>query len=456
MDLGTRIAVVGAGFVGLVSAVVFSKAGYTVDLIEIDPLKCAQLRRGVVPFHEPGLEDAWVTARRLGLIHIREGREATLEALAEADLTVVAVPTPTRGLNGHDVEAVHVVAETWARAQVKHDGKWGAFAIRSTVLPHVPGNVRRTIQNIAQGAADEWNKLLHVPEFLAEGSALHDAQNPCRVVLGWVEPDGVSPEYRDSIAFILTPEGAKTTWRHTTAETASLIKYASNVMLASRLSTIQAIGELAGEVDGDIEEISDALADDPRIGSSFLAAGAGWGGSCFPKDSKALYGLAEEHGLTSSGSMFYATWASNRRLASHWVLSQLDGHIPKKVAWLGLSFKPGTSDIRDSPALMGLELFINTIHSAAVRVHDPEAKVPEAIRTRVLTMGSAIDAARGADLIVLATGWPEYEPALPALLAAAGDAPTIIDCRNMWSPAPADLPKLCVYHGFGKPPVYAL
>lgn len=444
-----RVCIIGAGFVGLTTATVFAERGFDVSVIELSLDRVTALQRGEVPFHEPGLSEAWSDVIKTGRVIVCASTSAfALEHMAEADVTFICTPTPTVD-GAHDTSAVTGAAEAWARAQLaSKNARWGFLVIRSTVLPGVPAAVDRAVRLASGRAAGNWFKSVYQPEFLAEGSALRDTREPVRVVLGWVHPDEVGDAERQQLGQVV---GDPDSVLHTTSETASMIKYASNTMLAARLSMMQEIGVICGRVGADIVTVSRALAQDPRIGSQFLAAGAGWGGSCFPKDVRALAELAEH--VEVPGVMARATVHANDTIAHAWVVDVLRRlrRAPRAIAWLGTAFKPGTSDTRDSASLAALGSVLGAWPTTDVRVHDPHAVIDI---DGVHVVSSPLDAARGADVIVLGVAWPEYTDLLSALLTVASkEDVVVIDTRNLWSPSPVNLPCGALYVPFGRPPV---
>lgn len=441
----SKVAVVGAGFVGLTTAVVLAERGEAVVIVESNGERVTSLRAGVVPFYEPGLTESW--RQVLGGVQVVwTGDPAAERAMRNARLTMLCVPTPTGEDGGHDVSAVHSAAAAWARAQGEPEA-WGMLAIRSTVLPEVPQAVLETVRS-SRPDAKKWAGLSYMPEFLAEGTALRDTRLPIRVVTGWVEPSKIDRLSRDRVESIVNRPGVP--YLDTSAETASMLKYASNTMLATRISAMQDIGEVCGRVGADITVVSEALGHDARIGSEFLSAGAGWGGSCFPKDTRALAHLAKRVGLT--GGMAEAACLGNDSLAQRWVVEAVVKHgaTPLRVAWLGVSFKPGTSDIRESPSLAALKAFRAEFPDAEIRIHDPKANVA---REGVRVVGSVLDACRGADVVVLATAWEDYKNTLPSILRASVNTVLILDTRNLWNPKSKELPDGSTYMPFGRPSV---
>lgn len=484
------VVVVGAGFVGLATAVALVVAGHRVTVLDADRAKVADLLSGRVPFHEPDMDAWWERAMAKGAHVAHMDTSRADEAMAQAWATFVCVPTLTTDNGEQDTAPLRDVAQRWVAAvsapENSHLGsdRWGHFVIRSTVLP----STIETIEGWMSGwmgdlAYRAWGKLVHVPEFLAEGTALRDALNPVRIVAGWARPDLVPDEERWNLLLGMMPlqefvpmpstpkgEGGEislcgTRLLDTDAPTAAMLKYASNAMLASRLSMLQEIAMVCGKVGADVLTVSKGLAADPRIGDRYLSPGAGWGGSCFGKDVRALAGLAAC--LEVEPEMLAAATRGNAS-ASRWLSIEVGEAAARKlatlkrrvrIAWLGLAFKPGTSDLRESPSVDALEwVMVTRGFSIEVMTHDPKARdLPSEWSQPVKpppVASSAVDACRGADVIVLATAWPEYGYDLPGILQVAADAPIVIDGRNLWSwVEPRHLPRGAVYVPFGRPKV---
>jgi UDPglucose 6-dehydrogenase len=264
-------------------------------------------------------------------------------------------------------------------------------------------------------------------------------------VIGWHKPGEVSPSRRKELADLLTPSGWPGAVHHTDSRTASMIKYASNCILAARLSIAQEIAMLSAEVGANGHEVLAEVGRDPRIGSRFLAAGAGWGGSCFPKDTRALVALGRDYGLPMTAldgavvsNTFALSWVDKvMPIPPGFRLGKPASRTPQRVGWLGLSFKPGTSDTRRSPSVLAMLQVEDA--ERQIRAHDPEATLPCVIGPNVAKqVGTAREAVWKADVIVLATPWPEYVSALPdgtpmdppAWVEHVAEGAVLIDCRN--------------------------
>jgi len=456
------VVVVGAGFVGVTTAILLDRLGFRVALVEADPTRVDTLSIGVVPFYEPGISEAWREASTRVAV-LQGATAAASSAYRDAWATFICVGTPKAEDGSQDSRAVFEVASEWAGAQGEDPGSWGYLAIRSTVLPYVPKLAWSVVDEARPAGSAPWHRLCHVPEFLAEGTALEDSLAPVRSVAGWVYPEALAKG--EGLAFLKAITPGSPPLLSTTAETASLVKYGSNVMLASRLSTLQDLARISGCVGADISVVSAALAQDSRIGGDFLAAGAGWGGSCFPKDVAALESFATRSSLDVPA--LTATLASNKH-AIAWTAENahrgvvaryfgMERRRPIRVAWLGIAFKAGTSDTRESPSLASLRRFLAGCERDSlpldVRVYDPRAKV-SVDGTRALA--SVEDAVRGADVVVYGTAWRDFTlHGLGSVLPLLAKSPRVIDARGVFDPKPEDLPDGAVFVAFGRPIVRA-
>lgn len=453
--IGGPIVILGAGFVGVTTAAVLGRTGSRVVLLDVDNTKVEALREGVIPFFEPHLQDAWDAA---DVTVDRPDSEAGMKAMAHASVTLICVGTPTKSDGTQDLTAIESAVKLWATAQligVREPRDWGYLAIRSTVLPGVTRRMDELVR--ATAGADGWDRMLHMPEFLAEGTAVEDTEKPIRTVFGWVHD--VSEDRRTELWWLVGQPASPT--HHVKSETAALIKYSSNVMLSARLTVLQELAGIAERCGADMVKVSESLADDERIGAKFLDAGAGWGGSCFPKDTSAIAFFGTE--LGADVPMLRANRPSNMKASTLWVYRNIPIRLRGygsylRVAWLGVTFKPGTSDTRESPSMAALDFMMRNLVlggvKADVRVHDPGARFTSSRVSGASVVASAIDAVRGADVIVVGTAWPEYRGQLQRLLAAAGERPVVLDSRNLWRGVRRDdLPDGAVYIGFGRQPI---
>ncbi|MFL1462863.1 UDP-glucose dehydrogenase family protein [Roseococcus sp. DSY-14] len=423
-----RIAVVGAGYVGLVSGACFAEFGVEVALVDTDAAKVAALGEGRMPIYEPGLDKLVADNAREGRLSFTTDLSA---AVAGADAVFLAVGTPTRRGDGHaDLTYVFAAAEQVARA-----ARGPLVLVTKSTVPVGTG---RRIKAIVQAARPELDiAVASNPEFLREGAAIGDFMRPDRVVVG-VE-DGPSGEraaevlrrlYRP-LYLIEKPVMV------TALETAEIIKYAANAFLAMKISFINEVADLCEKAGADVQEVARGIGLDGRIGRKFLHAGPGYGGSCFPKDTLAFARTGQELGapLRLVETTIAVNDARKEAMAQR-VVDACGGSLAgKTVAVLGLTFKPETDDMRDAPSLAILPLLAQA--GATLRAFDPEGMpfarqmLPEGIHYA----RNALDAAQGADALVLLTEWNEFRALAPARLAEAMAGRVVVDLRNVWEPA---------------------
>lgn len=410
-----EVLVIGGGFVGTVSAVVFAEADHHVQLVENDPDRRAALQDGRPGFEEPGLGSALRQQLRRGHLEVPE----SMDAARPPQVAVVCVGTPAAPDGSADLSQVVAACR---EAAGRMDG--GVIAVKSTVPP----GTLRTLVAPAVEAVDPSVRVASLPEFLAEGNALEGARRPERVVIG-SDHKPTTGTLTDLHAGLSAKVVA------TDPTTAESIKYASNAMLAARIGVVNELANVCEAVGVSVDEVMGAVGLDPRIGPLFLQAGLGFGGSCFPKDVSALCCLARERGVPMR--ILETVLQSNdaQPLRAVRLLEEELGNLRgKQIALLGLSFKPGTSDLRESRAV--------AIHKALrarganVVAHDPAAsdhfrrQVPEAV-----LVADPTDAVAGADACIVATAWPQYR-ALPwTKLAATMARPLIIDGWRTLDPA---------------------
>jgi len=423
-----RIAMVGAGYVGLVSGACFAEFGHEVALVDTDEAKVAALGGGRIPIYEPGLE-------RLVADNARDGRLSFTTDLAQAvrgaEAVFLAVGTPSRRGDGHaDLSYVFAAAEQVARALTGP----AVLVIKSTVPV---GTGRRLREIVAAARPDLEVAVASNPEFLREGSAIGDFMRPDRIVVG-TEPGPGGERALEVLRRLYRPLYLiETPFVSTGVETAELTKYAANAFLAMRVTFINEMADLCEAVGADVHGVAHGMGLDGRIGRKFLHPGPGYGGSCFPKDTLALATTAREAG--SPVRLVETTAAVNHArkagLAGR-VAAALGGDVAgRTVAVLGLAFKPGTDDMRDAPALALVPRLVEA--GAAVRAFDPAAmaNARTLLPAAVEYAGDALDAARGADAVVLLTEWNEFRALAPERLRAAMRGDAVVDLRNAWDPA---------------------
>jgi UDPglucose 6-dehydrogenase len=425
-----RLSVVGAGYVGLVSAVCFADRGYQVTLSDQDSEKVSLVNQGVPPFYETGLEE--ILKRSVRSEKLRATLE-TADAVLDSDITFVAVGTPSRADGSINLAHVKDSSIEIGKALRIKSG-YHLVAIRSTVLPGTTDNlVRSTIEKSSQKKAGRGFGLVMQPEFLRQGSAIHDTVNPDRIIIG--QYDQKSGEtlmnlYRDFFGEKLPP-----TLRVNLA-TAEMIKYASNAFLATKVSFINEIANICENVPGvDVVKVAEGVGLDERIGKKFLHAGAGFGGSCFPKDVKAMVAFAKARRYKAR--IQEAVLNVNKDQATHVVelakreLRNLKG---RKVAVLGLSFKPGTDDLREAPSLRIIEGLLR--EGAHVVAYDPAAiaNAKRIMGKRIVYADSAQSCIQKADAALLVTEWDEFGKLAPADFKEWMRRPILIDARRFYDP----------------------
>ncbi len=419
-----RIAMIGAGYVGLVSGACFAEFGHDVAVMDNDPSKIAALHEGRMPIYEPGLD-------RLVAENVADRRLSfttdLATAVAGADAVFLAVGTPSRRGDGHaDLTYVFAAAEQVARA-LTHP----AVIVTKSTVP--VGTGRQVQALVRQVRPDLPVAVASNPEFLREGSAIGDFMRPDRVVIGTDGEDGLPVLKRlyRPLYLIETPVLA------TSLETAELIKYAANAFLATKITFINEIADLCEKVGADVHDVARGMGLDGRIGRKFLHPGPGYGGSCFPKDTLALARTAQDAG--SPMRLVETTIAVNdaRKAAmADRVVAACGGSVAgRRIAVLGLTFKPETDDMRDAPSLVVLPQLVAA--GAEVVAYDPEgvAYARQMLPAATRYAGSALEAAQGADALVLLTEWNEFRALSPEKLAAAMAGRVVLDLRNVWEPA---------------------
>ncbi len=418
-----RIAMVGTGYVGLVSGACFSEFGLDVVCVDKDRAKIARLKEGEVPIYEPGLA-------ALIADNVRAGRLAFANelapAVAEADAVFIAVGTPSRRGDGFaDLRYVYEAAHEIAAALRRH-----AIVITKSTVPVGTGReVRRIIRAERPDVAFD---VVSNPEFLREGSAINDFMRPDRVVIG-----AESDEAREVMRALYRPLYLiETPILFTTLETAELIKYAANSFLAAKISFINEMADLCEKLGADVHDVARGIGLDGRIGRKFLHAGPGYGGSCFPKDTLALVRLAQEAGapLRLVETVVDVNARRKARMAEK-VIEACGGSVAgKTIAVLGLTFKPNTDDMRESPSLDILAALRKA--EAVVRAFDPEGmEEAKKLLEGVEWCAGAYETMPGADALVLITEWNEFRALDMERVKALLKEPVVVDLRNIYDPA---------------------
>jgi UDPglucose 6-dehydrogenase len=418
-----RIAVIGTGYVGLVSGACFSEFGVTVTCVDSDKGKIARLGRGEMPIYEPGLEQLVATNAAAGRLRFTSDLASAVDG---ADAVFIAVGTPSRRGDGHaDLSYVFAAAEEVAAALTDY----AVVVTKSTV----PVGTGRQVADILRRKRPDGNfDIASNPEFLREGSAIQDFMRPDRVVIGaeTERAQSVLRELYRPLSLIERPI------LFTSLETAELIKYAANGFLATKIAFINEIADLCEKVGADVQDVARGIGLDGRIGRLFLHAGPGFGGSCFPKDCRALVKTAQDAGAPLA--IVDAVVAGNERRKTKMaerIVHALGGSVAgKTIACLGLTFKPNTDDMRESPSLAIIPALL--AGGAHVRAFDPEG-VDEArkLMDGVDYCAGAYEAMEGAHALVIITEWNEFRALDLGRVKTLLKTPTVVDLRNIYKPA---------------------
>jgi UDPglucose 6-dehydrogenase len=437
-----RVAMIGSGYVGLVSGACFADFGHTVCCVDKDPGKIAALKRGEMPIFEPGLPE-------LVAKNVREGRLSFATELTEpvrnAEAVFIGVGTPSRRGDGFaDLTYVHQAAAEIAAAI---DG-YTVVVTKSTVPVGTGDEVERIIAETRPGAAFA---VVSNPEFLREGAAIADFKRPDRIVIGTederakvVMSELYRPLYLNHAPVLFTSR-----------RTAELTKYAANAFLATKITFINEIADLCEKVGANVQEVARGMGLDNRIGSKFLHAGPGYGGSCFPKDTLALIKTAQDYGAPMRIVEAVAAVNEQRKRAmGRKVVAACGGNVRgKTVAVLGLTFKPNTDDMRDAPSLAVIAALQDA--GARVRAYDPEGmEQAKSVLTDVEYAPDPYACAEGADALAIVTEWDAFRALDLPRVKRIMRAPVIVDLRNVYRPH--DMRR----HGFayvsiGRPPIEA-
>lgn len=418
-----QIGIIGGGYVGLVSGACFAEFGTDVVIMDVDAKKIDALKNGKVPIYEPGLNELIATNVADGRLKFTDRLE---EAVHGAEALFLAVGTPARRGDGHaDLSYVFAAAEQTAKAAT------GPLVLvtKSTV----PVGTGRKVKEIVRRVRPDLDiEVASNPEFLREGSAIGDFMRPDRVVIG-VESERAEAALKRLYRPLYLLE---TPIVRTSIETAEMIKYAANAFLALKITFINQIADLCEKTGADVQDVARGMGLDGRIGKKFLHTGPGFGGSCFPKDTMALARTARELGAPIT--LVDEAIASNDRrkieMADR-ILAAFSGDLSgRTVAVLGLTFKPETDDVREAPSLAIVPRLLD--HGAIVRAYDPQPQgAREALPSCVHYAENALEAAEGADALVLLTEWNEFRALAPEKLKAAMRGNFVFDLRNVWEPA---------------------
>ena len=406
----SNIAVIGTGYVGLSTGACLSHLGHHVTCLDIDKSKIASLSLGKVPIVEEGLEDLVRTGLANGTLRFTT---SIADSVPAADVVVLCLPTPQGDDGSADLSYVEQVARDIASTL-----KTGAVVVNKSTVP--VGTASRVAEIIGRKDVS----IVSNPEFLRQGTAVHDFLNPARVVIGGKDVaaiEKVAELYAGVDAPILKMKTAS----------AEALKYAANAFLATKLTFINAMADICEAVGADIFDVASGIGLDPRIGKDMLSAGPGWGGSCFPKDTRALVSIAAEggydfallRGVIETNDQHYARIAEK-------VIAECGGNVRGlTVAAWGLTFKANTDDLRDSPAIKILLM----LHDAGAIIHayDPTAKSGYEAYPWITVRPSALEACQDADALVLLTEWSEFATIKPHDVAARMKSSRVVDSRNV-------------------------
>jgi UDPglucose 6-dehydrogenase len=417
-----RIAMVGAGYVGLVSGACLADFGHRVTCIDTDKSRISRLIAGEIPLHEPGLEA--LIASNVGAGRLDFAIELG-DSVAQADAVFIAVGTPSRRGDGHaDLSYVYGAA----RELAPHLKGFTVVITKSTVPVGTADEVDRIIREVAPEADVA---VVSNPEFLREGAAIRDFKIPDRIVIG-VEDERA----RKVVADIYRPLYLnQAPIMYTDRRSAELIKYAANAFLATKITFINEMADLAERVGADVQEIARGIGLDNRIGSKFLHAGPGFGGSCFPKDTRALLRTAQDKDVNLRIIEAVVSVNDNRKRAmARKIVAALDGNVRgKKVALLGLTFKPNTDDMRDAPSIP----IITALRDLGAIVHAYDPVGMEQAKREIADIAYCDDAyscAVDADALVIVTEWEQFRALDLTKLKSVMKQPLIVDLRNVYRP----------------------
>jgi len=433
-----KIAMIGTGYVGLVSGVCFSDFGHDVVCVDKDLRKIEMLKSGEVPIFEPGL------ARLMGT-NVEAGRLSfsmdLAQSIAQADAVFIAVGTPTRRGDGHaDLTYVMAAAEEIARAAKEYI----VIVTKSTVPV---GTNRKLAEVVARANPDLEFDVVSNPEFLREGAAIEDFMKPDRVVVG-VQTDRAAKVMEEVYRPLYLRDFPIVT---TDLESAEMIKYAANAFLATKITFINEIAALCEKVGADVKQVSKGMGMDGRIGNKFLHAGPGYGGSCFPKDTSALARIGQEHAQPMQ--IVEAVIKVNEEVKRRMIEKLCDmcggSFNGKRIGVLGVTFKPNTDDMRDAPSLTIVPALVGG--GAKVAVTDPQGlREGKDLLPGVDWVEDAYAAAEGADLLVILTEWNEFRALDLRRLAKAMNIPHMVDLRNIYSAADVKAAGFTAYDSVGR------
>lgn len=412
----SQISIIGAGYVGLVTAACFAELGHNVNLLEIDSEKINALTKGILPISEPGLTELWRRNQAKGNIHITD---SYIKGLLGAEFAFIAVGTPSTRTGRPNLKSVRAAARSIAETS---SGPL-IVVLKSTVPVGTAKVFAEVLEKYGRGGYSI--PVVSNPEFLREGAAVYDFMNPTRVVIGTADSQAgtkVAKLFRPLDSPIIMCDNG----------TAEMSKYASNVFLATRISFINELAQLCESFDVDIVQVAQIMGLDPRFGGGYLSAGVGWGGSCLPKDVRALIFMAKLSGtpLKLLPMVEQVNQQQSRLVIKK--LTRLVGPLQgKTIGILGLSFKPESDDIREASSLAIIRQLEE--QKCIIRAYDPVAMAITAkIKPHLIYCKDAYEAARGADALVLVTEWNEFKKVNMSVVYSLMNHPIIIDGRNFF------------------------
>ena len=424
-----NVSIIGTGYVGLVTGACLADAGNNVLCLDLDHDKVSQLNAGKIPIFEPGLEALVRRNREAGRLRFTTDVAASV---AHGELQMIAVGTPPGEDGSADLQ--HVLGA--ARAVGRHMESWKAIVTKSTVPVGTADKIRAAVaEELEKRKSEAGFAVVSNPEFLKEGAAVEDFMRPDRVIIGAEDPRALGLLRQLYAPFQRNHERVMTMG----VRSAELTKYAANSMLATRISFMNEIANLAEALGADIEEVRRGIGSDPRIGYSFLYAGAGFGGSCFPKDVKALQRSAIEAGrpLRLLAAVDQVNDSQKHVLGDKIRARFGDNLSGKRFALWGLAFKPNTDDMREAPSRTVIADLIGA-GATVVRAYDPvaanEARKIFANENRLKIVDSALDALDGADALAIVTEWQEFRSPDFEAIKARLKTPAIFDGRNLYDP----------------------
>jgi UDPglucose 6-dehydrogenase len=433
-----KIAMIGTGYVGLVSGVCFSDFGHEVTCVDKDPKKIEMLEAGEVPIYEPGLDEVMARNVEAGRLTFTSDLAAAVDG---ADAVFIAVGTPTRRGDGHaDLTYVMAAAEEIAAALTGY-----AVVVTKSTVP--VGTNKKVAQAIRKANPEAEFDVASNPEFLREGAAIDDFMRPDRVVVG-VQTERAQEVMAEVYRPLFLREFPIV---YTDLDSAEMIKYAANAFLATKITFINEIAALCERVGADVKDVARGMGLDGRIGNKFLHAGPGYGGSCFPKDTRALARIGQEHAVPMqiTETVIKVNEEIKRRMIDR-ITDLCDGSVNgKTVAVLGVTFKPNTDDMREAPSLTIVPALVGG--GAKVRVVDPQGrKEGEALLPGVKWVEDAYHAAQGAHVLVILTEWNEFRALDLKRIAKKMAAPAMADLRNIYSAKDAKRAGFAAYVSVGR------